>query len=324
MKDFFKRIFNLLNFDGRDWAVLLLALLLAFSIWVIHNLALKYNGNLQASIVAVSNIQGHSSKSINSCVVTAKCHATGYRHLIHGFRDLEESVEVKFPASLLKHKSGDMYYILTSELNEYSEQIFSNGIAVDYYYADTLFFRFPFENHKRVPVEAVVSLDCRQQYMLNGDVQIAPDSITIYGEPSRLEEITSIKTKPIRHSDIYSDISNTIELKTIQGIRPSESEVAYSIDVVRFTELSTEAPIMHVDVPDGRRLSVYPSVAQVKIKYEFPPVPGFSEDVRLIVDYDDFHESLSGKCKVLLLSPTEGVISYEVDPPYVECIVEEK
>ena len=324
MKDFFKKIFNLLNFDGRDWAVLLLALLLAFSIWVIHNLALKYNGNLQASIVAVSNIQGHTEKSINSCVVTAKCHATGYRHLLHNFRSLDHSIEVKFPASLLKHKMGDVYYILTSELNEYSEQIFSNGIGVEYFNADTLFYRFPFEDHKTVPVEAVASLAYRQQYMLDGEVDITPDSITVYGEPSRLKEITSIKTKPIRHSDIYSDITGTIELEAIQGVRLSDSELNYSIDVVRFTELSAVAPIQSLNVPDGKVLSVYPSVARVNIKYEFPPVPGFNEDIRLIVDYNDFQESLSGKCKVVLASPIEGVISYEVDPPYVECIVEEK
>ena len=324
MKDFFKRIFNLLNFDGRDWAVLLLALLLAFSIWIIHNLALKYNDNIQASVVAVSNIPGHSSKSINSCVVTAKCHATGYKHLMHAFKDLEQGVEVKFPASLLKHMDGDVYYILTSELNEYSEQIFSSGISVEYFNADTLFYRFPFEENRKVPVEAVHSMKCRQQYMLEGDVHITPDSVTIYGEPSRLKEITSVKTMPIQLFDIHAAMANTIELEAIQGIRLSESEVTYSINVVRYTELQTVAPIVSVNVPDGKELSVYPSVAKVDIKYEFPPVPGFNEDVRLIVDYNDFLESLSGKCRVQLISPEDGVISYEVDPPYVECIVEER
>ena len=71
-------------------------------------------------------------------------------------------------------------------------------------------------------------------------------------------------------------------------------------------------------------VSVYPSVARVRVKYEFPPVTGFTEDVSLTVDYNDFQESLSGKCKVVLASPKEGVISYEVNPPYAECIIEEK
>ena len=324
MKDFFKRIFNSLNFDGRDWAVLLLALLLAFSIWLIHNMALKYNDNLSASVVAVSNIDGHASKSINECQVTARCRATGYKHLMYGLNSRARSIEVNFPASALKHKSGDEYYILSSDLMVYSGQIFSSGISVEYFNADTLFYRFPFENHKTIPVEAVFSLAYRQQYMSDGRVEISPDSVIVYGEPFRLESINSIKTEPIRYSDLHSDVNGTVKLEQIQGVRVSDSQISYSIDVVRFTELQTVTPIGAVNVPDGKTLSVYPSVARVSVKYEFPPVAGFTEEVSLVVDYGDFQESLSGKCRVKMIAPKEGVISYEINPPYVECIAEER
>ena len=324
MKDFFKRIFSSFNFDGRDWAVLLLALLLAFSIWLIHNMALKYNDNLSASVVAVSNIDGHASKSINECQVTARCRATGYKHLMYGLKNRARSIEVNFPASALKHKSGDEYYILSSDLMEYSGQIFSSGISVEYFNADTLFYRFPFENHKTIPVEAVFSLAYRQQYMSDGRVEISPDSVIVYGEPFRLESINSIKTEPIRYSDLHSDVNGTVKLEQIQGVRVSDSQISYSIDVVRFTELQTVTPIGAVNVPDGKTLSVYPSVARVSVKYEFPPVAGFTEEVSLVVDYGDFQESLSGKCCVKMIAPKEGVISYEINPPYVECIAEER
>ena len=324
MKDFFKRIFNSFNFDGRDWAVLLIALLLAFSIWLIHNMALKYNDNLSASVVAVSNIDGHASKAINECQVTARCRATGYKHLMYSLNNRARSVEVNFTASALKHKSGDEYYILSSDLVEYSGQIFSSGITVEYFNADTLFYRFPFENHKTIPVEAVFSLAYRMQYMSDGRVEISPDSVIVYGEPSRLESISSINTEPIRHSDLHSDVSGTVKLEQIQGVRLSDSQISYSIDVVRFTELQTVTPIGVINVPDGKTLSVYPSVARVSVKYEFPPVSGFTEEVSLVVDYNEYQESLSGKCRVRMAAPKEGVISYEINPPYVECIVEER
>ena len=48
-----------MNFNRRDWVVLLLALLLAFSTWLIHNLALRYNDYLKVSVTAVCNIDGH-------------------------------------------------------------------------------------------------------------------------------------------------------------------------------------------------------------------------------------------------------------------------
>jgi hypothetical protein len=287
-------------------------------------MALKYNDNLSASVVAVSNIDGHASKSINECQVTARCRATGYKHLMYGLKNRARSIEVNFPASALKHKSGDEYYILSSDLMEYSGQIFSSGISVEYFNADTLFYRFPFENHKTIPVEAVFSLAYRQQYMSDGRVEISPDSVIVYGEPFRLESINSIKTEPIRYSDLHSDVNGTVKLEQIQGVRVSDSQISYSIDVVRFTELQTVTPIGAVNVPDGKTLSVYPSVARVSVKYEFPPVAGFTEEVSLVVDYGDFQESLSGKCRVKMIAPKEGVISYEINPPYVECIAEER
>ena len=324
MKDFFKRIFNSLNFDGRDWAVLLLALLLAFSIWIIHNMALKYNDNLQASVVAVSNIDGHAPKSINECQVTAKCRATGYKLLIYSLKSKNQRVEVNFPASAFKHKAGDEYYIVSSDLIEYSNQIFSSGISVEYFNADTLFYRFPFEHHKKLPVEPILSLSYRQQYMSDSGLVIDPDSVIVYGEPFRLENLDAIKTEPIRHLDLHTNVTGVVKLEPIKGVRLSHSEINYSIDVVRFTELQATAAIKTVNVPAGKTLAVYPSVAKVNLKYEFPPVAGFSEDVVLTVDYNEFQESLSGKCRVRLSAPKDGVIVYEVDPPYAECIVEEE
>jgi hypothetical protein len=324
MKDFFKRIFNSLNFDGRDWAVLLLALLLAFSIWIIHNMALKYNDNLQASIVAVSNIDGHAPKSINECQVTAKCRATGYKLLMYNLKDKNQRVEVSFPASAMKHKSGDEYYILSTDLMEYSGQIFNNNISVEYFNADTLFYRFPFEHHKKLPIEPILSISYRQQYMSDSGVVVEPDSVIVYGEPFRIDGLDVVKTEPIRRSDLHTNVSGNVRLETIKGVRMSDPEVRYSIDVVRFTELQSVAPIKTVNVPAGKTLSVYPSVAKIKLKYEFPPVAGFTEDVSLVVDYNEFQESLSGKCRVKLTAPRDGVIVYEVDPPYVECIVVEK
>ena len=88
MKNLIHRILKTLNISGRDWVVLLLALLLAFSIWVIHNLSLKYNNYMSVPVVAKCSIPGHSSVSADKADVTARCRATGYKviksHLLKG------------------------------------------------------------------------------------------------------------------------------------------------------------------------------------------------------------------------------------------------
>ena len=79
----------------------------------------------------LDHIDGHASKAINGCQVTARCRATGYKHLMYSLNNGARSIEVNFPASALRHKSGDEYYILSSDLMEYSGQIFSSGITVE-------------------------------------------------------------------------------------------------------------------------------------------------------------------------------------------------
>lgn len=324
MKGFFSRVISSLKLNGRDWAVFLLALLLAFSIWIIHNLALKYNKNLTVSVVAITDIDGHADRSINECQLTAKCRATGYKLLLHTFRTGKAPIEVNLPSHAFRHTYGDEYYLLSSDLMQYSNKIFDSGISVENFRTDTLFYRFPIENYVKLPVKPVILLGCRDQYMLDGKINIKPDSVFVYGEPFLLNQLEYVSTERITHFDISSDIFGTISLEPIKGVRVSEKAVNYSIGVVRYAEIQTISQINAENVPVGKALVPYPSVAKVKVKYEFPPVVGFNDDIRLAVNYDDFQESISGKCRIDILGEKVGIIDYEIDPPYAECILEDE
>ena len=78
MKNLFNRLLDALNISGRDWVVLILSLLLAFSVWLIHNLALKYNANLTVKVIAECNLDGHENTSAATAEITARGRATGY------------------------------------------------------------------------------------------------------------------------------------------------------------------------------------------------------------------------------------------------------
>ena len=71
MKNLFNRLLDALNIGGRDWIILILSLLLAFSVWLIHNLSLKYNADLKAKVVAVAALEGHEGVSFASQDVAA-------------------------------------------------------------------------------------------------------------------------------------------------------------------------------------------------------------------------------------------------------------
>lgn len=324
MKDILDRILKAFNVSGRDWAVLLLALLLAFSIWLIHNLSLKYNDYLTVSVVAQCKIDGHAAVSSNTCEVVARGRATGYRLLKLSTIARHKAVSVDFSPAVMKHKEGDLYYVTSDCLQEYAHLIYGSGVAVEYFVSDTLYYRFPAISSRKVPVHPVFSLSYSPQYMSDGQTAIYPDSVYVYGEPSRLESISEVYTKPVRHSDLHSNVTGVVELEKIRGVRLSEKQVSYRIDVVRYVEMTSDSYVNVVNVPSDKIMTVYPSVVTVKRKTVYPLPADFSADPEVYVDYGDYINSVSGKCRVRYRGPEPGLIDVVLEPEYVECMLEER
>ena len=322
MRNLLHKILSALNLNRRDWVVFLLALLLAFSIWLIHNLSLKYNDYLSVSVVAQCNIPGHAYRSANRCEVTARCRATGYK-LIRSYINRRKSHTVTFRASEMSHYEDDIYYILSSELMNNTSKIYGQGVTVEAYLSDTLFFRFPAETFKKVPVSAISSIKFKNQYMPETSLSVQPDSVFVYGEPYRLESIEAVYTKPINYSSVSEDIRGVASLEKIKGVRLSEDQVRYSMNVKRFVEISCMLPVRVAHLPSDKTMKLYPSSAQVTLRCNFPLSEDPERGLSLEVDYNDYLNSLGGKCMLHLVGASRGIISYEIDPSYVSAIVED-
>ncbi len=323
MKNLFHRILETLNLSGRDWAALLLALLLAFSIWMIHNLSLKYNAYLNVPVVAKCNIPGHSAVSADMCEVGARCRATGYR-LIRADIRRGRTVEIPFRQIDMKPVGGDLFYVTAAELQTYSHLIFGADVSVEYFLSDTLFFRFPVETFKKVPVEPITSLTYRKQYMADGNLEIVPDSVLVYGESFRLENVNAVYTKPIKYVDLSKNVRGVADIEKIKGVRLSENDVRYTLNVKRYVELTKTLPVEVINVPVGKELLVYPSSVEISMRCNFPLAGDPERGLRVLADYNDIQNSLSGRILLKPVVSEMGVISCDVSPVSVSFIVEEK
>lgn len=323
MKDFINRLLKAMNFSGRDWAALLLALLLAFSTWLIHNLSLRYNDYLGVYVVAHCNIDGHSEVSANRCEVIARCRTTGYNVIHAGIRH-RKSLDINFKPSEMKHKEGDTFFVTSSDLQEYAHVFYGDDVTVEYFLTDTLFFRFPYEDFKRVPVYPVYSLSYKTQHMASGQLAVDPDTVTIYGQPFHLDNIDKVYTRPIKFTGLSEDIQGMVKLEPIKGLRVSVDEVHYSQDITRFVELTRTLPVKAVNLPQDKGMIALPSYVDVTLKCVFPLQSDPWESMEAQVDYDDFQKSLGGKCRVRPSSLSRGVIDFVSDPVAVDCVIEEK
>lgn len=323
MRSLWDRLLHALNISGRDWVVLILSLLLAFSVWMIHNLSLRYNATLKAKVIAVCGLDGYEDVSLNAAEVTARCRATGYNILAAVLRS-GRPVKVNFSASAMQKYDGDRFFIAGSRLNEYSHLIFGEDVALEHFVSDTIFFRFPAVHHKKVPVVPVSLLTYKPQYINRGELQIIPDSVVVEGEPSLLESVHQVHTTPVRHFDISENISGIASLEPIRGIHVESSDVYYSLDVTRYVEVTADIPVTADNVPADKKIMLFPSTVTVRMKCEFPLIEDPEVGLRASVDYKDFSSSLGGNCLVRMSEMPKGVISCELEPLAVRCVEEER
>lgn len=320
MRGFFNRIFKLLNIGGRDWVVFLLALLLAFSTWIIHNLSLKYSVYLKVQVFAESNIEGCEQKSISGSEIMARCRTTGWRILYHRIID-DGIVEVAFPSSVFQHEGGDTYFITSDKLHEYADQLFGQNVSVEYFVTDRVDFEFQKEVFKRVPVKSVSSLSFQDQYMASSPLVMVPDSVTVYGDHMHLDALEYVTTATIAHSSIDEDFSGMIPLTQMNGMRLSVDEVHYKMEVTRYIEVQREdVPVIVKGVPAGQKVSVEPKTVDVTLYVEFPLRADPKKDLLISASYDDLKASLSGNVMLYPSSLPLGVIKYEITPVSVKVV----
>ena len=323
MKDLFHRLLKALNISGRDWVILTLSLLLAFSVWMIHNLSLKYNANLSAKVIAICSLDGHENVSAATAEALARGRATGY-NIIESYIKARRPVKVEFNPSVMQRYDSERFFVTGDKLVEYSHLIFGEDITVDHYISDTLFFRFPSVNHKKVPVVPVSILTYKGQYMARGPLDMTPDSVVVAGDPYLLETVKQVYTTPIRHFEISENISGLAGIEPIKGVNIQAKEVYYSMDVVRYVEFVSEVHVEAVNMPAGKAMMIFPSVVTLRMRCEFPLMDDAEGQQTVYVDYNDFKTSLGGNCPVRVKNLPKGILSYDVEPVSVRCVEESR
>lgn len=321
LKDTLHRLLRKLGMNGRDLAVFLLSLLLAFSIWISHNLSLQYSSVVSVPVIALSNIEGHQAESSNTSPVVARCRTTGYRLLRKNRMSRRGQLRVYFSPDDLHQEGEDLYYITSNELSGYFSEIFGDNVQLESFVSSRVQFRFPDENHKTVPVQAVSVVGFKPQYMALGGMKIVPDSVVVYGEPLHLQNIDRVVTETITLQNLSSGAHGMARLEAPKGgIRLSVSEVSYALDVTRYVELHREVKVGTRNVPAGRDLTVYPSVVDVVFRCVFPLAYDPTEGISFYVDYNDFASSINGRCVPRDSGLPSSVIDYSVEPQVLECI----
>lgn len=303
-----------------SWLNFLACMLLSAAIWLFHNLSQQYADIVNVSVVPSSNIEGKAEKASSEVTVSARCKVSGWGLVAFG-RD-RKARKVFFDASDLRSAGDDVFTIKAANLYKYAKDIFGDDVVVESFVTDMLSMTFPSENHKKVPVLAVMSATFKPQYMANGPAVMIPDSVTIYGDKDRLASIEAVYTKQLNYKELRSSVHSDVKLEKPSGVRLSVDKATCSLDVTRFVELRSRVNIGTRNVPAHTHLTVLPSIADVTYRCKFPLNGNPVDRTEFYVDYKEFTSSIGGSCMVHCDGLPSGVIEVKIDPEVCECVAD--
>jgi len=240
-----------------------LFLALSIVLWQFTNLAkpISVNKAVKVRFEVPKNDYQLISDSILS--IDTRVTATGLRLLFNSPYNKIYSLSTE---SMIE--SNNEFYLTPSDVESQLQKNFGEAIAIEKIFAAELKIPLARIASKKVPVSPNISLSFKQNYILKGDLILKPDSVKISAPEAILKDISSVNTVALKLDNLTESVNQPLAIDFSQlGLSSIEQEqVVVNAEVVRFSEMVYEVPILLPEFENGMRLAVFPSNAQVVCK----------------------------------------------------------
>lgn len=248
---------------GRErMVVFIVSLILALCLWLMVNLSRDYNLNIKlpVSLGAVPEDRALSENLPETATVSVM--GEGWK-LINIYNDPPViSVDVN-------DSDVNLFAQVQQQMNSLS------NVSVQKVQPLILSLNLEERLTKRVPVRPNVRVSFEEQYGFIGSPDVHPDSITISGAASLVQDVEAWPTDSVHFSDVSQNLSRVVELKNENElISLSQNQVIYNASVAQFTEGEAKVDINTRNLPDERNINYSPN--SILVKYDVP-ISEFSE-----------------------------------------------
>lgn len=308
-------------------AIFAASLLLAFVIWVAHNLTQDYFSYRQYRISVVTSLPGFSSESESEEILMAGGNAKGYDILGRSYRNAGNAenitLEVDAKYFIRDPYRSDLFTVNARDIQGALNQKVGTEFNITYLPDERLSFVFARQSNRKVPVVVSESrISCKSQYMVVSDIAVEPDSVLVYGKEEDLMRVSEVRTIPLRLQDLSAPTRGELPLRGIPGMRLGSESVKYSVEVARYVEQTLEADVTAVNVPAGKRLLIVPSRIMATCRVPFKNNGRLTrDDIRFEVDYRDVVSSKGSQAVPVMAAGVNGIYSCRTDPMLVDCIL---
>ncbi|MDD4148813.1 MAG: hypothetical protein PHE33_02180 [Bacteroidales bacterium] len=252
----------------------------------------------------------------------------------HGYNLLREEIEkVKLPLVIdIKSKKNPIKiynsihnstqsFILTNDIKNRVNKRLGDNIGLVKITPDTIYLNVVQSYSKKLKVIPIVNYTTEKDYILNGRLNVKPDSITVYGDKGIIDTLTAVYTNKTELGTIGKNNIHSLNIKYAKNIRYSKSTVLIEIPLEKYTEAYQKIDIQAINCPGNLKMRLMPSFVDVSFKV---PLSIFEEvtnsDFTAIIDFNDV-QNQEAEVKVSCTKP--DIIITAVKPISVKILPEQ-
>jgi len=151
--------------------------------------------------------------------------------------------------------------------------------------------------YKQVPVDVLVNINTRERFGIVGEPVTNPDTVTISGASSIVENIENVTTRALDLENVRDGREIELEIDNpAPGVSVSPQRISYIFEVAEFTEGEVRIPIQIRNLPPGGAVTYNPST--IVVRYGVP-VDQYTEvqntrPFSAYVDYSTIEDDTTG------------------------------
>lgn len=263
---------------------LLFFLFLATIFWVLTKFSKDFTSTMRAKIQYENIPETAALAENNTQEITFDLTANGFEILFYKFK--KPTILVPVGKYYTKEENG--FKLGKTELLRMVSSNFNRNLAINNLSVDELDVSLDPIVLKKVKVIPKTNIQYKVGFKAVDSVRVSPDSVTISGPSSSLNDIHTIVTELISLQDVENNISESVNVKTenkeIVSVNPAAVKV--QLKVAEFSQGKFTLPVEVINLPPEMEIKLVPKTVTVIFDVSVNDFTKITkEDFRLVCDY---------------------------------------
>ena len=303
----------------RKIKVFTILLTCSFIAWLMTQLSETYTDDITLDLNYIGVPDSLMLMNTSHDKVILKVRSSGWQFL--GTRFSSSTVDIDLSKVAY---SRSRYFLKEQNFRDQLSATLPNAMTIIQMDTDTLFFDFSRLVSKKIPVMPDIDLQLAQNYLMDGDIRVTPDSVTLNGPEQELDTMTEVRTEHIELNEVSGNLERSVRLikpETLQNTTFDKNEVDISANIFRFSEKILDIPVEVINLPEGTQIRTFPNSIEVLCKARLEQLKDLSPaDFRVVADLKDVQEN-SSYLPVRLIQSPEGIPGIQLLQVQIEYIL---